>query len=123
MSPVVLELPMPPSVNSIWRARRNSNGKPGFYLDPKYKAWKLACDAVFWTLHPRPVSIVSPVKVEITLSPSHARVTSDTDNRVKACLDFLQRAGIIANDNQVKDVRAHWGEAPRGCRVTVEAIL
>ena len=119
MTPLVLDLPMPPSVNAIWRSRRGTNGKPMFYLDHKYKAWKLECDGIYMATRPK-VRFRGPVKVDIILSRAKRR--GDTDNRQKALLDFLQRAEIVANDSQVEDVRARWGEAPSGCRVTVEIL-
>lgn len=117
----VIDLPMPPSLNSIWRAKRGKAGKPGFYLDARYKRWKLAADGEYWICGKR-ASFVGPVKVEIALNQAQARATSDCDNRIKPIQDWLQRAGILANDLQVKDVRAFWGEAPKGCRVSVEDL-
>lgn len=120
MTPLVLELPFPPSVNSIWRSRCGINGKPMFYLDRQYQAWKLECDGVFWTMFPKPMPFSGPVKVDITLDKT--RKKGDADNRQKAVNDWLQRALIVANDRQIEDTRSHWGTAPTGCRVVVEAI-
>ncbi len=120
MTPLVLELPFPPSVNSIWRARRSpGGGKPMFYLDHKYKAWKLQCDGLYMATRPK-TRFRTAVRVEITLDRSRKR--GDADNRIKSVQDWLQRAQIVANDSQVEDVRARWGIAPTGCHVVVEAI-
>lgn len=119
MSPFTIDLPMPPSVNAIWRSRRGLDGRPSFYLDHKYKQWKLHCDGIYMATRPR-TKFRAPVKVDITLDRSRKR--GDADNRIKAVQDWLQRAAIVADDKQVEDVRAHWGEAPSGCRVVVEAI-
>lgn len=123
MSAFVLDLPMPPSVNAIWRARRGQGGgKPQFYLDAKYKAWKLQCDGIYMATRPK-VRLATPVKVDLHFDWHAVRKHSDLDNRQKAVLDWLQRVGILENDNQVRSLTANWGEnMPNGCRVTVEAL-
>ena len=116
---LVLDLPMPPSVNAIWRSTAK-RGKPQYYLDAKYKAWKKECDALVWVAGATGAALREPVTVAIYLNASKRR--GDADNRIKAVLDWLQRARIIVNDSQVEKVSAEWGEAPSGCRVTIEAV-
>ncbi len=118
--PLTLELPMPPSVNSIWRSKTNPrSGKPSFYLDLKYKRWKLVAEGVYWTMTGK-TTFVGPVRVSVTLNEAKRR--GDADNRLKAINDFLQRVGIVINDNQVVECAIKWGTAPKGCRVKVEAV-
>lgn len=122
MTPIILDLPMPPSTNQIWRARRNGRGgKPGFYLDPKYVAWKLECDGCYWASALR---VREPLEgaFRLTVTLDRDRMRGDADNRIKPVQDWLQRAGIVLNDNQIKDVRAHWGTAPKGCRILLESL-
>lgn len=112
---LVIDLARPPSVNRIWRSRTGANGKPQFYLDGRYATWKRDCDnrclAAGW--HKTPIK--GPFKATVTLDAS--RRVGDADNRLKACLDWLQRAGIIENDKLAETVTVRWGRAPEGCRV------
>ena len=123
--PIVLDLPMPPSVNAIWRAKRGLDGKPRFYLDTRYARWKQACDGLVWVAgweggwgkkHKLPIR--DDVSVSVTLNDRKRR--GDADNRLKAVCDMLQRSRIIVNDKQVVSASIAWGEAPTGCRVTIE---
>jgi Holliday junction resolvase RusA-like endonuclease len=125
---IVLDLSMPPSVNAIWRSCRGRNGKPRFYLHPKYEAWKRECDGRVWTAGwpggwakaKQSLPIRIPVIVRVVLDAKRRR--GDCDNRLKVVLDLLQRSRIIANDSLVEKVSAEWGEAPIGCRVAIEAL-
>lgn len=116
-SPVTIEVPMPPSVNQIWRARRSArNGKPSFYLDARYATWKRAADNIILATVPRP-RIMGHFEVTIVLNAEKRR--GDADNRAKAAMDFLQRAGVIENDKLANSVTTVWGFAPTGCRIEV----
>lgn len=123
---IVLDLPFPPTANSIWRTVMIA-GKPRHLLSKKYREWKTACDEKFWVAgwargwakEGIQTPIRTPVDVQIVLDRSKRR--GDTDNRIKPCLDWLQRSGVIANDSQVDKVSAEWGEAPEGVRITISA--
>jgi Holliday junction resolvase RusA-like endonuclease len=126
MTPLVLDLPFPPSMNRIWRIARGKVGrrKPQVYLNPRYVAWKRECDAELMISRlglRKDVPIRVPMKLTLTLDGGTKR-TGDTDNRIKPVQDWLQRAGVIWDDKLIRDVRAHWGDAKRGCRVTLEAL-
>jgi crossover junction endodeoxyribonuclease RusA len=120
----VLDLPFPPTVNSIWRTIM-VKGKPRHLLSKKYREWKDACDAKFWVAgwaqgwakEGIQTPIRTPVDVAIVLNRSKRR--GDTDNRIKPCLDWLQRSGVIANDSLVENVSAGWGDVPDGVRITI----
>lgn len=120
-NPFVLDLTdMPPSVNSIWRSGIDKRtGKPRVYLDASYRSWKLGADGDYWASGKK-AKFTGPVKVEITLN--HTRKRGDCDNRIKVVADYLQRAGIVENDKQISDIRAHWGECKKACRIVVEAL-
>lgn len=118
-----IALPFPPSVNSIWRSRIGKGGKPRFFLDPKYEAWKKASDGAFYAAHPRPKSVAGAFVVSIVLDhgSSLRRLGADVDNRAKAVLDWLQRVKLIEDDKFAEKVTIEWGLAPEGCRVEIEA--
>lgn len=114
---VTIKLPLPPSLNAIWRHSINRRtGKPVVYLNPKYKAWRVEADAWLTTQKPLPF-IQGQFTATITLDERKRK--GDADNRIKAPMDQLQRVGIITNDKFCNKITAQWGEAD-GC--TVELV-
>ncbi len=113
---MILDLPMPPSVNRIWRRGR---GKV-VYLDPKYRAWRKEADALAMFRDWRRKRNKGPFMCSIVHNAAKRR--GDADNRIKAVLDWLQRAEIIENDSLAEFVSAEWGNAPEGCRVTLTKV-
>ena len=93
--PVKLTLPFPPTVNHYYR---NVNGRTLMSKEGRmYRG--LAIRSCQWQRTP----VISPdvrLAVQIDLYPSNRR-RWDIDNRVKACLDALQHAGVIPDDEQV----------------------
>ena len=108
---VLIECPMPPSVNALWRRRA---GTKGMYIDHRYATWKRVWDSIIMATVPRP-KVRGHFAATITLSDRKRR--GDADNRAKAVLDALQRTGIIENDSLADSVTVCWGVAPEGCRV------
>lgn len=110
MSDIVLDLPVPPSVN---RTRRID-----WAGHVKFKRWRDTADQLVLAArsHGR---IPGPVFIYITLSESHTRI--DLDNGLKWLLDYLKRIEVIEDDRQsiVRKVILEWGFAPEGCRVEV----
>jgi Holliday junction resolvase RusA-like endonuclease len=122
ITPLAINLPYPPSVNRIWRSNSASAGKQ-VYIAPSYVKWKNHADALLmsqrgWMLH----RVTGQFEVEIALCPPKGHQRGDLDNRIKAILDFLQRATIVSNDKHCQRITAYWAHsstAPEGCRVTV----
>ena len=109
----VLDLPFPPSVNRIWRMRKGG-GKP--YLDTRYQTWKRVADNLYLANKRNWLPVKGNFRATITLDIAH-RGRTDLDNRIKALLDWLQRAKIIENDSLCDGLNVKWGRAPDGCRV------
>jgi Holliday junction resolvase RusA-like endonuclease len=116
---IVLDLPMPPSVNRIWRANRA--GPKQVSISPEYAAWKRHADqmvlqmAQFRGLK----TIVGKFEAKIVLK----RCRGDLDNRAKGVLDFLQSRAVVVDDKYCERLTLEWGDAPHGCRVTVRACV
>lgn len=116
---IVIDLPMPPSVNRIWRANRAGPKKVS--ISPEYAAWKQHADrmtlatAQFRGLR----TITGPFEAKIVLQ----RQRGDLDNRSKGILDWLQSRLVIEDDKFCERLVMEWGEAPAGCRVTVKARI
>jgi Holliday junction resolvase RusA-like endonuclease len=117
--PVILALPFPPSLNRIWRSRKDS-GRP--YLDDRYKTWKRVVDNIVMATRPRP-RLSGPFLASITLSRAQRNPTTDLDNRIKVILDALQRCGIIENDKYAEEITVRWGVAPEGCLVCLYPVI
>ena len=90
---ITLELPVPPSVNSIWVHSRR-----GHYLHPKYREWLTQFEAI--RLGAKIIPIPGPVSIAIDVIPGPGfRRGRDLDNLVKAPQDAAVRAGIISGDD------------------------
>jgi Holliday junction resolvase RusA-like endonuclease len=102
---IKLNLPFPPSVNSIWKHRKGG----GVYLDPKYRAWKREADGCFMqqrkTCGP---SITGKFNAILWFDESRRRSNTDLDNRIKVCLDAVQRFGLVVNDSHLDKLDAQW---------------
>lgn len=104
MNDAMLTLPWPPSVNTYYR-----RGQHATYLSPKGREFKqqvadIVSDAGQQTLTGR-------LFVSIALS-SPTKRAFDVDNRIKACLDALQDAGVFNDDEQVDEL--HVVRRPNG---------
>jgi crossover junction endodeoxyribonuclease RusA len=118
--PIMIDLPFPPSANSIWASKRNKFGKPMIFRSKRYEAWKRECFALL--MAQRPGKVRGPFFATITLGTHKRRKDSDADNRIKPTLDLLEVAEIIENDKYAERVTVQWGEAPEGCRVLLEPV-
>lgn len=104
---VTLELPYPPSVNSIWRFAGRSA-----YASKEYTAWKKQADNAFTEQKSQKTvgtPIEGPFEVYMTFSEKRRRWNSDLDNRIKTTMDALQRFRLIENDSKCQKLTATWG--------------
>jgi len=112
---IVLHLPIPPSVNSLYRI---CGGVPR--KSERVKTWVAAAHGHFLEQggH-RAGKIAGRFHLTVILDEKR-RGTSDADNRLKVLLDYLQKgAGVIANDRFADKITVAWGHAPVGCTVTI----
>lgn len=114
---LVIDLPLPPSVNKIWK----QGGGKGVYRSPEYVAWRKHCDGLCMQYRWHKTPIKGPFCVAIVLDREKMRKGSDIDNRIKGLLDFLHGTGITDDDRYCEKVSAERGSAPSGCRVTITA--
>src|ERR1019366_6375800 len=115
----VIDLPMPPSTNRIW-----ARSPGGVTLSKDYRVWKDCADRfVMYTGAWRGATkIAGRFTVEIVLDINERRRTGDLDNRIKAALDWCQSSELIRNDSDCDELRAYWGEAPHGCKITLREV-
>lgn len=121
MTELMLELPFPPSVNHYWRhvvfGKRVATiiSKKGREYSAAVAGDVLYQDAA---LH-----ITDPVEVDILLhAPNNRR--RDLDNHAKAIFDAIVKAGVIADDSQVRVLHMAWSHNhPRGsAKVVIRTV-
>lgn len=122
-----LDLPFPVSTNRMYRSNRSR-----VHTSAEYAAWKRTADGVFYTQirNVRP-QLLGRFRISIVLGQQYrggkggrgGAARSDGDNRIKCVLDWCQRSGLIKNDNLCDGGTWDWGEAPSGCRITLEGEL
>jgi crossover junction endodeoxyribonuclease RusA len=112
MQKIILELPLPPSVNSYWGFR-------GFrrFLTPKANQFKADVARI--------VSL-QPVKfgnarlcLTATIHFPTKRV-ADISNRIKALEDALVQAGLMDDDSQIDQLHVYRGAIHKGGKTLVE---
>jgi len=118
MTEIVFDLPVPPSVNRIWRANRA--GPKRVSISPEYDRWKKNADALAMSLgaFKGVRMIVGKFEADIVVK----RCQGDLDNRVKGLLDWAQSRNIILDDKHCERLTIEWGDAPHGCRLTLRAL-
>lgn len=107
---------LPPSTNNLFL-----NVAHGRIRSQKYDTWLQEAHVDY--LRQRPKKVAGPV--HITMEFQEPKRRSDLDNRIKAPLDFLVKAGVIeADDNStVRKLNLAWSDEVEGCRITIESIF
>lgn len=110
---VVLDIPIPPSVN---RTRRVDMAAAAATED-----WKRQADLLLMaTGQYRAARRAPPLeRFELLIILDEKRCRLDPDNPVKAAVDYLRRIELIKNDDKryMRRIVVEWGEAPEGCRL------
>lgn len=115
--PLVVSLPFPPSVNSMF------GQAPGHKRFPTkaYKEWQTAAELSL--LGKRPPRVPGPVHLLFELEEKDKR-QRDVTNHLKAPEDMLVKLNIIDGDHSgvVRHVEAKWSPDVEGVRVTITPI-
>jgi Holliday junction resolvase RusA-like endonuclease len=108
---ISVNLPIPPSVNRLWRSGRRRVFRSKAYLD-----WIRAADLTVMARRQFPkLKISGPFEAHIVF----AAARGDVDNRVKGVLDWAESREIIRNDSDCRRLVVERGEAELGCRLTL----
>lgn len=116
---MTVTLPWCPGVNNLFATYQGRR-----IPSRRYKAWKAEAGAILAAL-PR-VRIQTPAKVSLVLTAPDRRAR-DADGYLKAPIDLLVSAGVLAGDSAefVRAVSAEWSDAspskPGSVLVKVEA--
>ena len=112
----VIDLPVPPTLNRLWRRAGER-----FHKDPCYTAWHQDADAHAMAQRLKVVTIPGDFTAEIALD--RARTRADLDNvGTKALFDWAQSRELIRNDKNCVGYSVKWVskvDAPAGCRMTI----
>jgi len=92
---ISVTLPIPPSVNAIWRCQGKRIRK-----SKVYRNWCTSCDVIaLQGMIPRP-RYARPVSVEIIVRSGHGwRRGRDLDNTAKPIIDWLVSWQVLENDD------------------------
>ncbi len=109
--PIVLDLPVPPSVNRTRRVDWRSAGNSA--------RWMAEADALVLSQGKLPPAVIGPWEMSITMSDELWRI--DPDNGLKCLIDYCRRLDLIENDSPrfARRIVLEFGEAPEGCRITI----
>lgn len=99
-SPVTFTLPIPPSVNQMFR---NVRGK-GRVKTGHYEQWR---GHALTSLRLQKIPHIDG-SVVVLFGVERGSLAADIDNRIKAMLDAIVTAKIITDDNQVTAFAAAW---------------
>lgn len=112
---IELSLPMPPSINRLWRVSGRRVHK-----SPEYAAWLLAAGWSAREQH-RGEPIRGPYTISVdVLRPDRRR--RDLDNfATKAISDCLVSIGFIRDDSECQKIEARWGGDGHGVFVRLQA--
>jgi crossover junction endodeoxyribonuclease RusA len=110
---MLINLPLPPSVNRLWRSNRRRVHRSARYTAwLKQAGWELAIQ--------RPARISGPVSVTIAAGAPDRR-RRDLDNVAgKAVLDLLQAHRVIVDDSMVRQLSSRWSSIVPAGRLHVE---
>lgn len=108
---VVLDVPVPPSVNRLCRI--------SYANRPLLRRWKKTADMMLMASgqYRQAKAVKGPFELHVVLDERRCR--ADPDNVIKVAIDFLKRIELITDDSPkyARQIVIKWGEAPEGCRL------
>lgn len=113
---VEVMLPYPPSTNRYWRTFKGRT-----YVSSEATAYKKAVRQIIgWhDMYLFDVALHVTLHPKLTSKGQASRVCIDLDNGLKVLIDALQGI-LIADDKQVRELHAHYGDPVRDGAVSVE---
>jgi Holliday junction resolvase RusA-like endonuclease len=119
LQPIVLDLPVPISVNKLRRINWRAQERAAMWRDRADRhllAAKVRPD--------NPVRCLGLERFEIEITLDDDKVVLDLDNSLKLLIDYLRHRNIIADDSKkhMRKLTVILGSAPEGCRVRILPI-
>jgi hypothetical protein len=117
---IVIDLPVPPSVNKLRKA-----DWAAFQLG---REWIRAADAYVFAAkcrHDNPLKLARIPRYELVVVIDEHQTGMDLDNGLKALIDYLVRVQVLENDakKNLRKLTVEWGHAPHGVRVIVKPMV
>jgi len=112
MQKLILELPLPPSVNSYWGFHGHRR-----FLTPKANQFKADVARIV------SLQAIKFGSARLCLTATFCFPTkriSDISNRVKALEDALVQAGLMDDDSQIDEIHIFRGSIIRGGKTLIE---
>lgn len=115
---IVLDVPVPPSVNLTRR-----HDPRGWQILEK---WKLAADRLLMARGQirQARKLGAPLdRFEVVIRFAEGRC--DLDNCVKSAIDYCRRIELIRNDapKNMRRITVEWGDAPEGCQIILRRMV
>ena len=113
---IQIVLPLPPSINRLWRTSKNG----GMYRSGKYAEWRTAA---IWQASVQVKSKAIAGKYKATFQfvrPDKRR--RDLDNLLKAAMDVIVSAKIVEDDHLCEWLEARWVKEGPQCLIVLEPI-
>jgi crossover junction endodeoxyribonuclease RusA len=114
---IILDLPLPPSVNHYWgqHGHRRYVSKAGVAFKEQVSEYVIDYRV--------PKLGTARIAMTVVLFPKDRR-KQDIDNRIKALWDALADAGVFDNDEQIDTLFIERGEIKKGggCRVYLDIL-
>lgn len=115
MAVVVIELPWPPSVNTMWRTPRTGPLAGRTMLSKEGRDYRKAVEQTVMLQRAGKVGDARvAVDIEVRMPDKRRR---DLDNLPKAVLDSLTHVGLWDDDSQIDDLRVWRSDRMGGCLV------
>lgn len=96
---IELTLPIPPSVNKLWRTGYK-HGSPHVFLSDEARNYKFQVNLLSKHVEPLTKNVILQIVIY------RPRDSGDLDNYLKAMLDGLQ-GNLYNNDKQIKEIHAY----------------
>lgn len=117
---IIIDLPLPPSTNRIWRHARGRTFKSAEYV-----AWGEQADICYMLARARQRGRLPKISGPFEACILLAEGRGDGDNRIKAVLDWAESRDLVRNDSDCRRGSWEWVEterAPKGCRLTLRSL-
>jgi len=116
MPDIVLDLPLPPTVNAVRKINWASY--------PKYKQWREDADKTLMLYRQNKQSTI-PGAYEILIEVGDTYLRGDLDNILKQLIDYCVSREFVSGDQKryLRDIRMRFvTEIPEACRVTIRSL-
>lgn len=113
---IVLDLPVPPSVNKTRRINTKWIGKT--------EAWRRQADLLLMSSGQYRAARKLPGRFEVKIILCERQCRLDIDNTAKSAIDYLKRIELVSDDSPkfMRRLVIEFGDAPAGCRIILKEV-